>query len=63
MRTVTMTIIKPTQRRYACTLLTLNMHSRPMMPGIMKKKFNSFVKSKITTTTTTTTTTTQTWKS
>ena len=47
MRTVIMPIVTPIQRRYACTLLALSMHSRPTMPGlIIKKKRNSFVKKK-----------------
>lgn len=38
MRTVIMPIVTPIQRRYACTLLALSMHSRPTMPGLIIKK-------------------------
>lgn len=38
MRTVIMPIVRPTQRRYACTLLALSIHSRPTMPGLIIKR-------------------------
>ena len=38
MRTVIMPIVTPTQRRYACTLLALSIHSRPTTPGLIIKR-------------------------
>ena len=38
MRTVVMPRVRPTQRRYACILLVLRIHSRPTMPGLIIKR-------------------------
>ena len=42
-----MPIVTPTQRRYACTLLALSIHSRPTTPGlIIKRNVISLLKKK-----------------